>query len=64
MKAYYAARAKEYDQIYAKPERQADLRLIEQLYMTHQYLLWRLKTCLSQSSNNLSFYLLLIINLY
>ena len=30
MKAYYAARAKEYDQIYAKPERQADLRLIEQ----------------------------------
>ena len=30
MKDYYAARAKEYDQIYAKPERQADLRLIEQ----------------------------------
>ena len=30
MKAYYAARANEYDQIYAKPERQADLRLIEQ----------------------------------
>ena len=30
MQAYYAARAKEYDQIYAKPERQADLRLIEQ----------------------------------
>ena len=30
MKAYYAARAKEYDQIYAKPERQTDLRLIEQ----------------------------------
>lgn len=30
MKEYYAARAKEYDQIYAKPERQADLRLIEQ----------------------------------
>ena len=29
MKEYYAARAKEYDQIYAKPERQADLRLIE-----------------------------------
>jgi len=30
MKEYYAARAKEYDQIYAKPERQVDLRLIEQ----------------------------------
>ena len=30
MKEYYAARAKEYDQIYAKPERQADLRLVEQ----------------------------------
>jgi len=30
MKEYYAARAKEYDQIYAKPERQTDLRLIEQ----------------------------------
>jgi ubiquinone/menaquinone biosynthesis C-methylase UbiE len=26
---YYAARAPEYDSIYAKPERQADLRLIE-----------------------------------
>jgi ubiquinone/menaquinone biosynthesis C-methylase UbiE len=26
---YYAARAQEYDSIYAKPERQADLRLIE-----------------------------------
>ena len=30
MKEYYAARAKEYDQIYTKPERQTDLRLIEQ----------------------------------
>jgi demethylmenaquinone methyltransferase/2-methoxy-6-polyprenyl-1,4-benzoquinol methylase len=30
MKAYYAARAAEYDSIYAKPERQADLRAIEQ----------------------------------
>ena len=30
MKEYYAARAKEYDKIYSKPERQADLRLIEQ----------------------------------
>ena len=29
MKEYYAARAKEYDKIYSKPERQADLRLIE-----------------------------------
>ena len=26
---YYAARAGEYDRIYAKPERQADLRAIE-----------------------------------
>lgn len=29
MKSYYAARAKEYDKIYLKPERQSDLRLIE-----------------------------------
>jgi demethylmenaquinone methyltransferase/2-methoxy-6-polyprenyl-1,4-benzoquinol methylase len=29
MPAYYAARAAEYDRIYAKPERQADLRRIE-----------------------------------
>jgi demethylmenaquinone methyltransferase/2-methoxy-6-polyprenyl-1,4-benzoquinol methylase len=27
--AYYAARAREYDRVYAKPERQADLRAIE-----------------------------------
>ncbi len=31
MKAYYAARAKEYERIYAKPERQADLRKLEVL---------------------------------
>jgi ubiquinone/menaquinone biosynthesis C-methylase UbiE len=30
MKDYYAARANEYDKIYAKPERQQDLRAIEQ----------------------------------
>lgn len=30
MQNYYAARATEYDKVYAKPERQADLRLIEQ----------------------------------
>lgn len=30
MKAYYAARAKEYDKIYDKPERQSDLRALEQ----------------------------------
>jgi demethylmenaquinone methyltransferase/2-methoxy-6-polyprenyl-1,4-benzoquinol methylase len=30
MQAYYAARASEYDQIYLKPERQSDLRAIEQ----------------------------------
>ena len=30
MRAYYAARAPEYDAIYRKPERQADLRAIEQ----------------------------------
>jgi demethylmenaquinone methyltransferase/2-methoxy-6-polyprenyl-1,4-benzoquinol methylase len=30
MQAYYAARACEYDQIYLKPERQSDLRAIEQ----------------------------------
>ncbi|MCC7069350.1 MAG: class I SAM-dependent methyltransferase [Burkholderiales bacterium] len=29
MQAYYAARAQEYDRVYAKPERQADLRAIE-----------------------------------
>ncbi|PIF90927.1 hypothetical protein CLU86_1824 [Acidovorax sp. 62] len=29
MQDYYAARAKEYDQIYAKPTRQADLRQME-----------------------------------
>jgi demethylmenaquinone methyltransferase/2-methoxy-6-polyprenyl-1,4-benzoquinol methylase len=29
MESYYAARAPEYDRIYAKPERQADLRAIE-----------------------------------
>ena len=29
MQSYYAARAPEYDRVYAKPERQADLRLIE-----------------------------------
>ena len=29
MQSYYADRAPEYDSIYAKPERQADLRLIE-----------------------------------
>ena len=29
MQTYYAARATEYDQIYLKPERQADLRAIE-----------------------------------
>ncbi len=30
MHAYYAARAPEYDRVYRKPERQADLRAIEQ----------------------------------
>jgi ubiquinone/menaquinone biosynthesis C-methylase UbiE len=30
MQSYYAARAPEYDRIYLKPERQADLRAIEQ----------------------------------
>ena len=29
LEAYYAARAPEYDRVYAKPERQADLRAIE-----------------------------------
>ena len=29
MKDYYAARAREYERIYAKPERQADLRRLE-----------------------------------
>lgn len=31
LKQYYAARAREYERIYAKPERQADLRRIENL---------------------------------
>jgi len=31
LQAYYAARAREYEKIYAKPERQADLRKLEQL---------------------------------
>ena len=31
LKQYYAARAREYERIYAKPERQADLRRLEQL---------------------------------
>ncbi len=30
IQSYYAARADEYDAVYAKPERQADLRLVEQ----------------------------------
>ena len=30
MKSYYAARAHEYDRVYAKPERQADIRVLEQ----------------------------------
>jgi ubiquinone/menaquinone biosynthesis C-methylase UbiE len=30
MKSYYATRAQEYDKVYLKPERQADLRAIEQ----------------------------------
>src|SRR3990172_2353680 len=30
MQTYYSARAAEYDRVYAKPERQADLRSIEQ----------------------------------
>ena len=30
MQSYYAARAREYDRVYEKPERQADLRLLEQ----------------------------------
>ena len=30
MQSYYAARAGEYDAVYEKPERQADLRQIEQ----------------------------------
>ena len=29
LKSYYAARAREYEQVYAKPERQADLRRLE-----------------------------------
>lgn len=31
LRRYYAARAREYESIYAKPERQADLRRLEQL---------------------------------
>lgn len=31
LKRYYAARAREYERIYAKPERQADLRRLERL---------------------------------
>jgi demethylmenaquinone methyltransferase/2-methoxy-6-polyprenyl-1,4-benzoquinol methylase len=31
LKAYYAARAREYERVYAKPERQADLRQLETL---------------------------------
>lgn len=31
LKGYYAARAREYERIYAKPERQADLRQLEDL---------------------------------
>ena len=30
LQSYYAARAQEYDRVYDKPERQADLRRIEQ----------------------------------
>jgi len=30
MKDYYASRAREYERIYAKPERQADLRILEE----------------------------------
>ena len=29
LRRYYAARAQEYDAVYAKPERQADLRIME-----------------------------------
>jgi demethylmenaquinone methyltransferase/2-methoxy-6-polyprenyl-1,4-benzoquinol methylase len=35
MQAYYAARAREYERIYAKPERQADLRKLETLIPEH-----------------------------
>ncbi len=35
MKAYYAARAREYERIYAKPERQADLRRLEEAIPAH-----------------------------
>lgn len=35
MKAYYAARAREYERMYAKPERQADLRRLETLIPAH-----------------------------
>ena len=30
MKAYYADRAREYERIFAKPERQTDLRILEE----------------------------------
>jgi SAM-dependent methyltransferase len=36
MQSYYAARALEYDRIYLKPERQADLRAIEQ-WLPHKF---------------------------
>ena len=35
MQAYYEARAREYERIYAKPERQADLRRLEELIPAH-----------------------------
>ena len=35
MKAYYAARAREYERIYAKPERQSDLRKLEAMIPAH-----------------------------
>lgn len=35
LQPYYAARASEYDEVYRKPERQADLREIEQWLPTH-----------------------------
>ena len=42
MKSYYAARASEYDRVYEKPERQADIRVLEQwlpsLFVGHHLL--------------------------
>ena len=35
MKSYYAARASEYDRVYEKPERQADIRLLEKWLSSH-----------------------------